>query len=525
MIVWQAYMPTIFLLQLNFAFLVSTISICGIISYAAEYSPFRSFFKRNTVVTYLKPLMSVIMLGSFIGLTENVWHYYIYSIGAANIFVSNDSLLLCDWVFFSNNPGMRIYKINLFTTMRSLDGYTVFGLSFFNFSIDFFGIILLFLSYVVGFISLLALDSRLYWKNFRYIYTFNIFVIIVYLYVTTNNILLFFLYYEFLLLPSFLFVYFVSPSRRAIQASIYFVIWTQLGSFLVLTAVAYIVYSVGSSEFDMIRRYVFTSNEVWLLYSLLFFGFGFKVPIWPFHYWLTKTHVEAPSGFSIYLSGFLVKSALYGFYKISTLLNVEINTSIFILITLLGVFDSSLKMWGQTDIKKLVAYGTIQEMNLIFLIFCWGDSSIIVAGVIFTATHAFLSSLMFYLVDCVYRRFHTRSIVEINGILHITPNLGVCILVMTVFFAGLPGTIKFISEFYIFSSFMEISPFTCIILMLTANVVGLVGFSKVWFNLVFGGYTKNTKYLPMDLSYKEIYMVCFNFFILVYLAYMPIVFF
>jgi hypothetical protein len=61
--------------------------------------------------------------------------------------------------------------------------------------------------------------------------------------------------------------------------------------------------------------------------------------------------------------------------------------------------------------------------------------------------------------------------------------------------------------------------------MLTANVIGLVGFSKVWFNLVFGGYTKNTKYLPMDLSYKEIYMVCFNFFILVYLAYMPIVFF
>jgi hypothetical protein len=57
---------------------------------------------------------------------------------------------------------MRIYKINLFTTMRSLDGYTVFGLSFLNFSIDFFGIILLFLCYVVGFISLLALDSRLY---------------------------------------------------------------------------------------------------------------------------------------------------------------------------------------------------------------------------------------------------------------------------------------------------------------------------------------------------------------------------
>jgi len=86
---------------------------------------------------------------------------------------------------------------------------------------------------------------------------------------------------------------------------------------------------------------------------------------------------------------------------------------------------------------------------------------------------------MFYLVDCVYRRYHTRSIVEINGILHITPNLAVSILFMTVFFAGLPGTIKFISEFYIFSSFLEISPVMCLTLMLIANAIGLIGFSKV----------------------------------------------
>jgi NADH:ubiquinone oxidoreductase subunit 4 (subunit M) len=86
---------------------------------------------------------------------------------------------------------------------------------------------------------------------------------------------------------------------------------------------------------------------------------------------------------------------------------------------------------------------------------------------------------MFYLVDCVYRRYHTRSLVEINGILHITPNLGISILIMTIFFAGLPGTIKFISEFYIFSSFLEVSPIMCIILMIIANVIGLIGFSKV----------------------------------------------
>jgi formate hydrogenlyase subunit 3/multisubunit Na+/H+ antiporter MnhD subunit len=91
-------------------------------------------------------------------------------------------------------------------------------------TLDFFGLILLTLAYVVGFISILALDTRLYYKNINYIFAFNVFVLIVYLYVSVSNIILFFLLYECLLIPSFLFVYFVSPSRRAIQASLYFVI-------------------------------------------------------------------------------------------------------------------------------------------------------------------------------------------------------------------------------------------------------------------------------------------------------------
>lgn len=144
----------------------------------------------------------------------------------------------------------------------------------------------------------------------------------------------------------------------------------------------------------------------------------------------------------------------------------------------MGVIDSSLKMWGQTDLKKLVAYGTIQEMNIIYLTFCWGDSYAVLGGMLFSLTHAFLSTLMFFLVDCIYRRFHTRSIVEINGILHVAPNLGVSILFMLIFFSGIPGTIKFICEFYIFNGLLEISPSLCFILMFIANVVGLVGFSK-----------------------------------------------
>lgn len=281
-----------------------------------------------------------------------------------------------------------------------------------------------------------------------------------------------------------------------------------------LCAIAYIISVSGSFDFFTLKLYKFNYYESLFIYILLFLGFGFKVPIWPFHYWLTKTHVEAPSGFSIYLSGFLVKSALYGFYKLTNVLFFNFNTSIFIVITMIGVVDASLKMWGQTDLKKLVAYGTIQEMNLIFLVFCWGDVNAIVGGILFTATHSFLSALMFFLVDCIYRRYHTRSLVEINGILHLTPNLGVAIITMCVFFSGLPGTIKFIVEFYIFSGFLEISVFACFFLMFVANVLGLIGFSKCWFNSIFGMYRKHFNALPLDLTIKEILILAYCFFFL-----------
>ena len=377
----------------------------------------------------------------------------------------------------------------------------------FDLSIDFFGLALLFLSYFVGILSLMALDNRIYWKNIKYVFSINMFILIVYFYVFSSNILLFFLFYEFLLVPSFLIVYYISPSRRAIQASLYFLIWTQIGSFLVLIIISYIVSVVGSTSFNDISIYNFSYNESLCLYLFLFLGFGFKIPIWPFHYWLTKTHVEAPAGFSMYLSGFLVKSALFGFYKITNLLWFDINTTIFIIICIVGVFDSSLKMWAQTDLKKLVAYGTIQEMNLIYLTFCWGDSNAITAGILFSITHGFLSSLMFFLVDCIQRRFNSRSVVEVSGILQLTPILGISIITMCILYAGLPGTLKFTCEFFIFCGFFEISPVLTTLMFLVANVLGLIGFSKCWFNSVFGICIKKFKVNVLDLNIKEIYII------------------
>jgi len=114
-------------------------------------------------------------------------------------------------------------------------------------------------------------------------------------------------------------------------------------------------------------------------------------------------------------------------------------------------------MLAQTDLKKLVAYCTIQEMNLITIFFLKGDSSIVFYGFLFNFTHAFLSTLMFYLVECIYVRYYSRSVFSVKGIFFTFNKLSVYIIFMTIIFSGIPGTFKFICEFYIFNTLFNFS--------------------------------------------------------------------
>lgn len=146
-------------------------------------------------------------------------------------------------------------------------------------------------------------------------------------------------------------------------------------------------------------------------------------------------------------------------------------------------------------------------MNLIYLTFCWGDTNAILGGILFSITHGALSALMFYIVDCLQRRFNSRSVAEISGILQVNPMLSISILVMCILYSGLPGTLKFTCEFYILCGLFELTPGLTIFIFIIANVLGLVGFSKCWFDVVFGMNLKNHRNVPFDLNIKEIYIL------------------
>ena len=374
---------------------------------------------------------------------------------------------------------------------------------------DLFGIILIFLSSYSIKLSKSMLSSRSNINNIDINVVAVYFMVVVNNFISTDDFIEFFFYYELLLLPSFLILYFIGYSRRSINGSIYFLLWTQSGALLIL--LCFIIFNklFSITSFSEIETLVEKGQGRLFIYNLIVYllvlGFGVKIPIWPFHYWITKTHVEAPSGFSIYLSGFLVKSALFGLYKTLFYINSWFNLYPLLCLIVLGFFDSSIKFWSQTDLKKLVAYCTIQEMNLLILIFIFGNSKLVYTGVLFVLTHGLLSCLMFFLVDLIYKRYLTRSTTIISGLLVACPNLSLIIIIMQLCFVGIPGTIKFLVEFNLFTSISLSFPFLTILLIII-NLVASIGFSKVWYNTIFGIPPKNPS-IVMDINLDEIILI------------------
>ena len=113
-------------------------------------------------------------------------------------------------------------------------------------------------------------------------------------------------------------------------------------------------------------------------------------------------------------------------------------------------------------------------MNLIYISFLFGNSSIIIVGILFCFMHAILSSLMFFLVDCIQKRYNSRSIVEVSGIINVAPNLGLSIILMCIYYMGLPGTLKFSCELMLFSAIYNVSFALFIIVVFSANFLAIL---------------------------------------------------
>jgi len=441
-----------------------------------------------------------------------------------NIFCNADRILLFkNAVLFSYTVSFLCFLFYFFISIHFKSLLQISNFIYYDFTynflnkklLDFSSLVIIYLCYLIGLISIITLGDRFWAANYGLSIIFLYFLIIIHLLVKSNSLFELFIYYELLLLPSVFFVYKSGYTKKSQQANIYFLTWTQLGSLLVLSAIMYISNKVGSTSFLVLKNFYFTSAEIYYLYILFFLGFGIKVPLWPFHFWLIKVHVESPSGFSIFLSGFLVKTAVYCFYKFSLILSTNSFYIFPVLICILGVLDASLKMWTQTDIKKLIAYATVQEMNAIYLIFVLNDATIINVGLVFLFTHGILSSLMFFLVECIYKRFNTRNLYKIYGVSTLFPNLSLGIWAMLLLFFGFPGTLKFYLEIQLCIFLLNYDFIFTFIFIFIFIFLNVIGFARCWFSLLYGApnQIKHSNNLKLDITSEESLIIFFLWFL------------
>lgn len=384
-------------------------------------------------------------------------------------------------------------------------------------NINTLGDILVILCILTTFISWVYLSERYLFLNMFNVYYFYIFIIFTINMVYTSNLLVMFIFFEFIFLPSLYFVYWLSYSQKSDKAIKYLLVWTLSGSFFVACGLAYIYGVIGTLSLTNLLLFKFTNLEKIMLFLCFFIGFGVKLPIWPFHYWLTKVHVEAPTGFSIFLSGYLVKTAFYCLVYFCYLFKTQVLLYFVLGIIFLGAIDASIRMWTSTDIKRLIAFATIQEMNLIVGFFFLLNNSYMQILNIFLLVHGILSTLLFFLVDQVQKRYQTRNIVVISGLAYKLPNLHAIIWGSILIFRGFPIFIKFFIEWELLAVLLNNFFIWGFIVFVLVSVYGVLGFCRIWLSILYGQPTENLNNTG-DILHKDLAIAIYLISLLAFLS-------
>lgn len=209
---------------------------------------------------------------------------------------------------------------------------------------------------------------------------------------------------------------------------------------------------------------------------LLVIGFGVKLPIWPCFSWLLKAHVEASVEFSILLSGIVVKFGALGLQRVLQLQEGSLGGLILACCSLIAVLEASLRMLAQRDLKRIVALTTVVEINWVgFCVSVGGYLFEQIAALILVA-HSLTTTAEFFIVECIYRRYHTRDVISISGLNSSFPFLHTLSFLNILTTIGFPGTSLFAAKLLFFSALFHYS-----LLLFCVFLVCLV----LWLPLVF----------------------------------------
>jgi NADH-quinone oxidoreductase subunit M len=271
------------------------------------------------------------------------------------------------------------------------------------------------------------------------------------------DLFLFYVFWEISLFPMY-FVIGIWGGPRRIYATVKFVIYTLVGSLLMLVAIlgVAIAYAAAGNPFtfsyEALRGFAYADTLQALAFVAFFLAFAIKVPMWPLHTWLPDAHVEAPTAGSIILAGVLLKLGGYGFlrYNLPLLPDAAVTFApIIIGLALVAIIYGALVAMVQPDMKKLVAYSSVSHMGFVMLgTFVFNEQGL--QGAVFQmVSHGVTTGALFLLVGVIYEQTHDREIAHMGGLNARLPRYAAMFGLFTFASIGLPGLSGFVGEFLV----------------------------------------------------------------------------
>ena len=336
------------------------------------------------------------------------------------------------------------------------------------------------------------------------------------------DIVLFYIFFESLLIPMFLIIG-IWGGKNRIYSSFKFFLYTLAGSVFFLIAIIYMAYISNTTSIPQLDNYYFSTYIQKWLWVGMFLSFAIKVPMWPFHTWLPDAHVEAPTVGSMILAGVLLKVGAFAFLRISLPVLPEASSffsSYIIILSVIAVVYTSLVAFAQTDIKKLIAYSSVAHMGYVTAgIFSITKTGI--QGALFQMiSHGIVSAGLFLSIGLLYERTKSRIILDYNLLIKAMPIFSVFFIILVLSSVGLPGTSGFIGELLVvigvFKNFLIYG-----FLLASGIILGAIYMMSLVRKIVFTTSLNNTETKISDLNYMEIIIMLLLSFITIILGLLP----